>query len=158
LAEPWPINGPTLEAQKCKQANHAQFCKEDVTGMDLNRNFPFQWGGLGSSSDYSNRDYRGNSPASKPETQALLFNYALSIFPTLQRQTDVTNPNTNTNTNYPTEKTSGIFIDVHSYGELIIRASNPFVRCLLRMWLIVDVECLLNVMLRPSQKGYVLAC
>jgi hypothetical protein len=80
-------------------ANHLQFCKEDATLVDLNRSFPFQWGGLGSSSDYSNQDYRGNLPASEPETQAII-NYALSIFPTLQRQTDVTNAHANPNTNF----------------------------------------------------------
>jgi hypothetical protein len=55
------------------------------------------WGAA--ASDYSNQDYRGNLPASEPETQAII-NYALSIFPTLQRQTDVTNAHANPNTNF----------------------------------------------------------
>jgi hypothetical protein len=98
----------------------AQFCNDDATGVDLNRNFPFQWGNsLGSSDNYCRQVYRGSSPASEPETQAII-NYALSIFPTGQRQT-----NTNGNpSSYPTETTSGIFIDVHSFGELIIWVST----------------------------------
>ncbi|MBM3316324.1 MAG: hypothetical protein FJY75_00585 [Candidatus Eisenbacteria bacterium] len=41
-------------------------------GVDLNRNFPYQWGGGGSSSDPCNDTYRGTAPASEPETQALI--------------------------------------------------------------------------------------
>jgi hypothetical protein len=40
-------------------------------GVDLNRNWPFAWGGASSSSSTSNDLYRGPSPASEPETQAL---------------------------------------------------------------------------------------
>jgi carboxypeptidase T len=99
---------------------NAQSCGEDETGVDLNRNFPFQWGRtLGSSSRYCAQDYRGISAASEPETLAIV-NYALSIFPTPQRQTvNYANP-----TYYPIETTSGIFIDVHSYGEVIIWVRN----------------------------------
>jgi carboxypeptidase T len=41
-------------------------------GVDLNRNFPFQWGGSGSSGNPSSDTYRGPSAGSEPETQALL--------------------------------------------------------------------------------------
>ncbi|HSJ46734.1 MAG TPA: M14 family zinc carboxypeptidase [Euzebyales bacterium] len=42
-------------------------------GVDLNRNFPTNWGydNEGSSSDFSSQTYRGAGPASEPETQAL---------------------------------------------------------------------------------------
>ncbi len=36
-------------------------------GVDLNRNYPFQWGGQGSSGDPCDNTYRGPSPASEPE-------------------------------------------------------------------------------------------
>ena len=44
-------------------------------GVDLNRNYPFQWGGLGergSSSETSSPYYRGPTEASEPETRALM--------------------------------------------------------------------------------------
>jgi hypothetical protein len=42
-------------------------------GVDLNRNYPYQWNYCeGSSSDTSAEDYRGPSAASEPETQALM--------------------------------------------------------------------------------------
>jgi hypothetical protein len=40
-------------------------------GVDLNRNASFAWGGIGSSSDECNDVYRGPSPASEPEEQAV---------------------------------------------------------------------------------------
>jgi hypothetical protein len=39
--------------------------------VDLNRNFRWNWNGFGTSRDPSNDTYRGPSPASEPETQAL---------------------------------------------------------------------------------------
>lgn len=41
-------------------------------GVDNNRNYAFQWGGNGSSGDPCADDYRGPSPASEPENQALI--------------------------------------------------------------------------------------
>ncbi len=43
-----------------------------VFGVDLNRNFPYEWVGPGSSSNPSSDTYRGPAPASEPETQALI--------------------------------------------------------------------------------------
>ncbi len=40
-------------------------------GVDLNRNYSYQWGGSGSSGLPSSQTYRGPSPFSEPETQAL---------------------------------------------------------------------------------------
>jgi len=40
-------------------------------GVDLNRNYSYMWGGLGSSSDTWADLYRGASPFSEPETQAI---------------------------------------------------------------------------------------
>lgn len=44
-------------------------------GVDLNRNFPFAWGwdDLGSSPDPASFTYRGPSPASEPEVQAVIW-------------------------------------------------------------------------------------
>jgi hypothetical protein len=41
------------------------------TGVDLNRNYAFMWGGAGSSDDPSNAVYRGAGPFSENETQAI---------------------------------------------------------------------------------------
>ncbi len=41
-------------------------------GVDLNRNFPFEWVGSGSSTSPSSDTYRGPSPGSEPETQAIM--------------------------------------------------------------------------------------
>jgi len=40
-------------------------------GVDLNRNYAYQWGGNGSSGDTFSEIYRGSAPFSEPETQAL---------------------------------------------------------------------------------------
>lgn len=40
-------------------------------GVDINRNWGFQWGNDGSSSDTSSTTYRGTHPFSEPETRAL---------------------------------------------------------------------------------------
>jgi len=41
-------------------------------GVDPNRNYPYQWGGEGSSDDTFDDLYRGPSPASEPEVQAIM--------------------------------------------------------------------------------------
>ncbi|MFC1683408.1 M14 family zinc carboxypeptidase [Candidatus Zixiibacteriota bacterium] len=41
-------------------------------GVDLNRNYPYQWGGAGSSGDPDDDLYRGPSAGSEPETQAMM--------------------------------------------------------------------------------------
>ena len=80
-------------------------------GADLNRNYPFAWGCCGGSSGYScDYNYRGPSPASEPEVQAIQA-YLRANFPD-RRGTDL-------NDAAPID-TSGVFVDVHSYGELVL--------------------------------------
>ncbi len=80
-------------------------------GADLNRNFSFQWGEWGGSSGFDCDDtYRGPVAASEPETQAIQ-NYAGSIFPDV-RDADLTAAAPMT--------TTGIFLDVHSFSELVL--------------------------------------
>ena len=48
---------------------------DDADGVDINRNYPFRWGSLGekgSSSKWDSVYYRGPSPGSEPETQAMM--------------------------------------------------------------------------------------
>ncbi len=42
-----------------------------TSGVDLNRNWGFEWGGVGSSGSSDSDTYRGPSPFSEPETQTL---------------------------------------------------------------------------------------
>jgi carboxypeptidase T len=64
-------------------------------GVDLNRNWGFEWGGAGSSGNPSSETYRGPAPFSEPETQVL-------------RDFFIANPSI-----------VGT-IDFHSYGQLLI--------------------------------------
>ena len=43
----------------------------NIYGVDLNRNYGYKWGGEGSSSNKKSDTYRGGSPFSEPETQAV---------------------------------------------------------------------------------------
>eukprot|EP00547_Thalassionema_nitzschioides_P012381 CAMPEP_0194262266 /NCGR_PEP_ID=MMETSP0158-20130606/46452_1 /TAXON_ID=33649 /ORGANISM="Thalassionema nitzschioides, Strain L26-B" /LENGTH=972 /DNA_ID=CAMNT_0039002419 /DNA_START=203 /DNA_END=3120 /DNA_ORIENTATION=+ len=87
------------------------------SGVDLNRNFPFLWGDdSGSSSNPCSQTYRGSGPGSEPEVQAVV-RYAESIFPRSQR---VVGDDVVINHEYNDTTTTGIFIDVHSYGEFMV--------------------------------------
>lgn len=49
--------------------------RDSWDGVDLNRNYPFQWGALGelgSRSLHASGNFRGTGPASEPETQAMM--------------------------------------------------------------------------------------
>lgn len=81
-------------------------------GTDLNRNYPFLWDCCGGASDSPCAEtYHGQGAASEPETQAVR-NYVLANFP------DYGDP---WGTGQPIqEDASGIFIDVHSSGMLVM--------------------------------------
>ena len=79
-------------------------------GTDLNRNSSFKWGGVGASASPCDDTYHGPAPSSEPETQSLQ-NYAVSIF-TDQRGPGDTDP--------AQENASGLFITLHSYGNLVL--------------------------------------
>lgn len=91
-------------------------CNPDALGVDLNRNFPFRWGlNSGSSNDKCSSTYRGQSPGSEPEVQAIV-DFCQSIFPADQRKP---NPEQQMQQSYG-EDAKGVFFDIHSYGEIII--------------------------------------
>jgi hypothetical protein len=91
-----------------KNTNDSDGCTiANSYGVDLNRNFEFYWNSGGSSGDPCNNLYRGSSAASEPETQAYQ-NYGWSILDD-QREDPISIPAPIT--------TTGIFIDLHSYGE-----------------------------------------
>ncbi len=83
----------------------------DSRGADLNRNFDFMWDCCGGSSDSEcSNTYHGASAASEPEVQAIQ-NYVRSIF------TDQRGPNL---TEAAPDDATGIFLDIHSSGQLIL--------------------------------------
>lgn len=95
-----------------KNTNDA-YCLEDYDsrGADLNRNFTFGWNCCdGSSGDECNATYRGPEPASEPEIQ-VVETYLETIF-TDRRKDDWVSP--------APDDATGIYIDVHSYGKLVL--------------------------------------
>ncbi len=94
-----------------KNAND-DFCSgTNDRGIDLNRNFDFQWGCCGGSSgDPCQITFRGPSARSEPEA-IVLMDYMDSIFAD-QRPDDLTTP--------APPDAEGIYIDVHSFGEVFL--------------------------------------
>jgi len=94
-----------------KNTNNSDGCSISTSfGVDLNRNFEFYWNSGGSSGDACDITYHGSAAASEPETQALQ-DYGWSIFYD-QRDDPITSPAPIT--------TTGIFLDLHSYGEVFL--------------------------------------
>ena len=94
-----------------KNANN-DFCGDtNSRGIDLNRNFEFQWGCCGGSSGSPcDTTFRGPSAGSEPESQTVQ-NYMTSVFPD-QRPDDLTTP-------APLDA-EGIYLDVHSFGQILL--------------------------------------
>jgi carboxypeptidase T len=91
--------------------NTNQTCYDPYNrGVDLNRNFEFQWGLGGASPLPCEETFMGASAASEPETQAIQ-SYVRIQFPD-QRGPLLTDPAPIT--------TTGVFIDLHSYGDLVL--------------------------------------
>lgn len=109
-----PDGRKQAEAGKSWRKNtNANYCgpTSNYRGADLNRNFSFQWGCCGgSSTNPCSETYRGPSPASEPETQAIQ-GYMAAIFPD-QRAPDLSAP-------APADAT-GLYIDIHSYSQLVL--------------------------------------
>lgn len=93
-----------------RKNRNENYCSTGSTtlGVDLNRNFPFDWGGLGSSGTACNETFRGPSAASEYESQAIIA-YLRSIFPDQRAE----NPGVDLTTPISLDAT-GIYMDVHS--------------------------------------------
>ncbi len=90
-------------------------CGTSNLGVDLNRNHSFLWGCCGGSSGSScSETYRGPSRGSEPETQAFE-----SYFATVIRDQNGPNGDDEIPPAAPIT-TTGIFITVHSYGDLVL--------------------------------------
>ncbi len=95
-----------------KNTNEA-YCSptSEDRGADLNRNFDFQWGCCGgSSSSPCDPTFRGASPASEPETQAIQ-DYVSSVIPDW-RPDDFATP--------APDDAHGMFLDIHSSGGYVL--------------------------------------
>ena len=94
-----------------KNTNNTNGCTAfPYYGTDLNRNSSFKWGGNGSSGYSCASTYRGPAPASEPETQAIQ-DYVASVLPDQRGTAD---------TDAAPPDTTGLFITVHSYSELVL--------------------------------------
>ncbi|HVJ62642.1 MAG TPA: M14 family zinc carboxypeptidase, partial [Tahibacter sp.] len=97
-----------------RKNTNTTYCGSDPNqpgpGVDLNRNYPFHWGGQGASTSQCNDTYRGPSGGSEPETKAVV-DYIRSIFPDA-RPNDTTTPAPDT--------TPGLFLDIHSFSQLVL--------------------------------------
>jgi hypothetical protein len=130
----------TTESFRRKNMNNAGCQKnKDILklGVDLNRNMPFEWGKANGSSEKScNIVFRGSGAGSEPETQALV-SYASATFPMEQRDSNALNAGQNDYSvthdpdysvtesstkwkGYDPQTTRGVFVDVHSYGDVYI--------------------------------------
>jgi carboxypeptidase T len=81
-----------------------------VSGVDLNRNSSFFWGGSGASTDGCSDTFRGATAASEPETQALQALIAESFI-------DARGP---TASDAAPATTSGMFISLHSFANIVL--------------------------------------
>jgi len=96
-----------------KNVNNNFCANTNTRGVDLNRNFTFQWnstGGTGSSGSQCSLTYRGPSAGSEPEVQAVQA-YIRSLWP------DRRGPGVN---DAAPADTSGIHLDIHSFSELVL--------------------------------------
>ncbi|MEM7082392.1 MAG: M14 family zinc carboxypeptidase [Pseudomonadota bacterium] len=96
-----------------RKNTNGDYCSPTSTsrGADLNRNFEFGWACCGGSSgNQCNLTYRGSSPASEPEVDAVQ-EYVRSIFPD-QRGPAITDA-------APIDAT-GVFLDIHSFSQLVL--------------------------------------
>jgi len=100
-----------VSATRMQRKNRNEnFCATGGTslGVDNNRNFPFDWGGAGSSGTACGETFRGPSAASEFESQAII-DYLRLVFPDQRAE----NPGVDLTTPISADA-SGIYMDVHS--------------------------------------------
>ena len=95
-----------------RKNNNTDYCSEKqvYTGVDLNRNFAFEWDTGGSSDKPCSDIFHGSYAGSEPETQAIQ-KYLKKLFVDYRADdSDSAAPSS----------TSGVFLDIHSHSELIL--------------------------------------
>ena len=66
LAQEGPYQRKNLRSEVAPVPVHPQ------QGVDINRNYPYAWGGVGASKDFFSQTYHGPAPGSEPEIVALM--------------------------------------------------------------------------------------
>lgn len=61
----------TFTRDRLWRKNRRRAIGSSCTGVDLNRNFGYRWGGMGTSKDPCREIYAGSGPFSEPETKAI---------------------------------------------------------------------------------------
>lgn len=79
-------------------------------GVDLNRNFPYEWGAAAASPYPCSDTYLGPTPASEPETRAMM---------ALLENLYATRATPPAGQPFPDE-TSGVLVSLHTYGDLVL--------------------------------------
>jgi len=116
------------------ESSSSSMCDDETSvGVDLNRNFPFRYGlDSGSSSYPCDSTYRGSGPASEPEIQAVI-GFGESIFPESQRfrpdDDQISFMEEGIPLRYNHRTTKGVFLDLHSYGNMYIYVSFSMLGC-----------------------------
>jgi carboxypeptidase T len=105
---------PLLQRKNADNADGAG-CADPPTGLeqsgvDLNRNFGFDWGDSGASAEPCSQDYHGTQAASEPETQALQ---------TLFRQLFADRRGSSPSDPAPADTTGTVF-SYHSYAGMVL--------------------------------------
>ncbi|REJ75805.1 MAG: hypothetical protein DWQ30_18265 [Acidobacteria bacterium] len=94
-----------------KNANNDHCGNTNDRGIDLNRNFDFEWGCCGGSSGSAcSTSFRGPSARSEPEA-IVVMDYMDGVFPDQRPDDQVTAA--------PLDS-EGLFIDLHSFGEVVL--------------------------------------
>lgn len=95
-----------------RKNRNESFCPAGGTnlGVDLNRNYAWNFGGPGSSSDPCQQVFRGPSTLSEPETQSITA-WLRTIFPDQRAETSLTDRTTPVSLD-----ATGFYVDVHSNG------------------------------------------
>ena len=109
-------NEPETSANRRKNMDWDDGCSDPWDwGVDLNRNHSFMWGCCGGSSgDPCAVTYRGPVRGSEPETQAFEHYFATVMLDQNGPNGDSTVPEA------APDDTAGIFITLHSYGDLVL--------------------------------------
>ncbi len=105
-----------ISATRAQRKNrNPLYCSTSSTtvGVDLNRNYPFDYGGLGTSTNPCSDTYRGPSALSEAESVALT-SFEASIFPDQRAETSSSPPDQTTPVSLDA---SGVYIDLHSNGR-----------------------------------------
>jgi carboxypeptidase T len=103
----------TRDQRKNRNPSFACAINDALTGVDLNRNYPFDFGGSGTSTTICDPVFRGPGALSEPESAALT-TFERAIFPDQRAETSLVPPDQTTPVSLDA---TGVYLDVHSNGR-----------------------------------------